>query len=135
MALTLAMTAQAATALQQRLQTLRIEQVQFREASVPEVMEFLSRQSGINFVLIDPGARARPVTMQLRDVPVAELVRYVAELAGLRVRVDRHAVVLLGPEAVAEQMETRIYRVYGHLFQPLRGLPTAPGRLRRPEDF
>src|SRR5712671_6962897 len=96
-----------------------IPEVEFREASLADVVDFLTRESarldpdkrGVNIVLMSTPGKSRPVTMHLQNAPLEEVVRYLAESAGLRVRVDKYAVVLLDADAVTQRMETRIYPV------------------------
>jgi type II secretory pathway component GspD/PulD (secretin) len=42
-------------------------------------------------------AESQKVTLNLRSVPLADVLKYVTESAGLRYRVDPHAVVIYQP--------------------------------------
>lgn len=101
---------------------------------MPDVLAFLSRQSGVNFVLLSPSSDLRPVTLSLHNVPLSEVLRYVAEATGLRYRVDSHAVVWQ-KSTDTSPMETRVYPVAGPLLQKAADQDAKPVRLRRPEDF
>jgi hypothetical protein len=96
--------------LKRKLETLVLPQVTFRQASAHDVVMYLADQSraldpektGINFVWLVPAdATVAPVTLNLKNVPLGDVLRYVTELAGLKSRVDRHAVVVFVPEKTA----------------------------------
>jgi hypothetical protein len=130
--------------LRERIGQIRMPDVQFREASLPDIIEFLAKETreldpqklGVNFVLMrepDPG---RTITLQLRDVPLTELLRYLSELSGLAYRVERSAVVFAPPGQFAEEgMVMRVYPVSGAILQERMELQAAPGALRGPDDF
>ncbi len=101
---------------------LRIPEIQFREARLPDVLTFLSdevyriHRVRVSFVLLNPAGQSRPITLQLRDVPLSEAVRYVATTAGLKCRFEPHAIVLFEPGTETQKMITQAY-------------PIAPGAL------
>lgn len=75
------------------------------EASLPSVLQFLQQKSleldpakkGLNLILNAPGDPAPGtirINLSLRNVPLSEAIRYVAELANLKLRYDEDAVVL-----------------------------------------
>ena len=83
--------------------------VEFDEAELRQVIDDIatasrqldSRKKGIN-VLLGPGVDpSTPVTFQLQNVPVAEVLKYVADFARLDIRTDGNAVVLLKRRKVA----------------------------------
>ncbi len=60
-------------------------------------IELDPEKKGLNFVLKAPGQPTPDthlITLSLREVPLSEVVRYVAELAGLKLRFEENAVVL-----------------------------------------
>lgn len=80
-----------------------IPRVQFRDATVAEAVDFLKVKSkeldkdkhGVNIVVRAGGPTPSPrITLDLKDVPVSEAIRYVAELAGLKVRGEPYAYLL-----------------------------------------
>jgi hypothetical protein len=94
------------TSLRESLETIIIPEVNFRGAGLAEVIDFLQVQSQkvsgadspINFVWEAPETfKTAKVTLNLRSVPVADVLRYVTGSAGLRYRVDPHAVVIYQP--------------------------------------
>ncbi len=91
------------TTLRESLDEIIIPEVNFRDAGLAEVIEFLQAQSQklsgadslINFVWEAPESfKTAKVTLNLRSVPLADVLKYVTESAGLRYRVDPHAVVI-----------------------------------------
>lgn len=94
--------------LEQRLASIILPEINFREAVVRDVIEFLQREAQerapdkkpINFVWLVPAeAQLSPITLTLRRTPLSEVIKYTTQLAGLRYRVDAHAVVIYKPEA------------------------------------
>ncbi|HUI08226.1 MAG TPA: STN domain-containing protein [Verrucomicrobiae bacterium] len=98
--------------LQRRLNETIIPEVSVRDAAVNDVIQFLKEQgqklSGsnatINLVWEAPeDARTTKVTLNLRKIPLADALRYVTEIAGLRYRVDPQAVVIYKPLPTASK--------------------------------
>lgn len=94
--------------LNRKLDTIVLPEVKYREASAADIIEALPgecerldpEKTGINFVWqVSADAKLSPVTLSLRKVPVRDLLNYVTRLAGLRYRVDSHAVVIYQLEA------------------------------------
>jgi hypothetical protein len=91
------------TSLRELLETIIIPEVNFREAGVADVIEFLKTESQkisgaqnpINFVWEAPESfKTAKITLSLRQVPLADALKYVTGISGLRYRVDPHAVVI-----------------------------------------
>ena len=56
----------------------------------------------INFVWQAPEAsKTARVTLNLHDIPLGDMLKYVTEGAGLRYRVDTHAIVIYKPLPIA----------------------------------
>lgn len=96
--------------LRQKLEEIIIPEVNVREAAVADVIDTLQTEgqkrsvdkTPINFVWQAPEeAKTAKVTLNLRRVPLADVLKYVTEIAGLRYRVDAHAVVIYKPMPVA----------------------------------
>lgn len=79
--------------------------VEFAGTPLPSVLKFLQQRSreldsekkGLNLILAAPGEPAPEgikITLALRNVPLSEVLRYVAELSNLRLRYDEDAAVL-----------------------------------------
>lgn len=92
-----------AASLKARLQETVIPELNVRDAAVVDVIDFLQAESQkrskdkspINFVWQVPeNAKTAKITLNLRKVPLADMLKYVTEGVGLRYRVDAHAVVI-----------------------------------------
>lgn len=92
--------------LRHKLDEIIIPEVNVRDAPVIDVVEFLRGQSqtlsrdktAINLVWQAPeDAKTVKVTLNLRKIPFADVLKYVTDSAGLRYRVDAHAVVIYKP--------------------------------------
>lgn len=88
--------------LRAMLQQLIVPQLDIRDAPVQDVLEQLrahSRQldpatNGVNIVwLASPEAAQKRITLTLRQIPLGEVLRYVAQAAGVQLHVEAHAVV------------------------------------------
>ncbi|MBJ7328131.1 MAG: hypothetical protein JHC52_12395, partial [Chthoniobacterales bacterium] len=123
-----------------RLNRIIVPRVDFRDAPVPEAISFLREQSrvldtgeggqGINIVLelpartapapavegeADQAAPASPVsdrvTLNLSNVPLFEVLRYVALQAGLKVKVEPFAVSVVPINKMTDTLEVREFKV------------------------
>ena len=92
-----AMTASPAYALQKRLEKTIIPQVDFSGVdleSLRRALISLSRthdpepaKAGINFVVSTDVTNAQPVTLRLRQTSLAEVVKYISQIAGVKARI------------------------------------------------
>ncbi|HVM61528.1 MAG TPA: STN domain-containing protein [Verrucomicrobiae bacterium] len=94
------------TSLRLTLEETIIPEVNVRDAAVGDVIEVLQAEgqkalgaaTPMNIVWEAPdGAKSAKVTLNLHSVPLADALKYVTEGAGLRYRVDPHAVVIYQP--------------------------------------
>ncbi len=97
------------SAIQSKLEKIILPSVVFSGATIDEAIEFLRVKSrdldittkdpklkGVNIILSkDIIAAASKITLDLKDVPLSEALRYVAELAGLKYSVETYAVVFM----------------------------------------
>ncbi|MBN8421864.1 MAG: M56 family metallopeptidase [Verrucomicrobia bacterium] len=93
--------------------------VQFREATLPEALEFLKTKSvdldpehkGLNLVLPEPDRdKGVLITLDLTDVPFSEALKYVASLSKRVVRYEA-AAILIAPMSSKGEMVTRSYKL------------------------
>lgn len=86
-----------------RLSEIRMPKVEFEEAHLGQVIEELveatrmldSSKKAIN-ILLGPGVDpSSPVTLQLQNIPVGQVLKYIAEFSNLEIRIDGNAVLLL----------------------------------------
>lgn len=111
--------------LTRKMQEIVFPQVQFSGASIEEAVEFLRVKSrdldvnetdpskkGVNIIL---KAGDAPVTasisLDLKDVPMVEALRYVTELAGMKYKVEPFAVLIVPVSETTAEQYTRIYKV------------------------
>jgi hypothetical protein len=92
--------------LRHKLDGLVIHELNVHDVTVTDVIEMLRTESeklsadktAINFVWQAPEAsKAAKVTLNLHAIPLGDALKYVTESAGLRYRVDTHAVVIYKP--------------------------------------
>jgi len=95
--------------LKGQIDNIIIPEVNVRGAGVADVIEFLQAESQkvsgagipINFVWQAPdNLKTAKVTLNLRRVSLADVLKYVTESVGLRYRVDAYAVVICQPPPV-----------------------------------
>jgi len=109
-----------------RLRNIVIPEVQFVDATIEEAVEFLRFKSteldttttdparkGVNILInaagMDPAATPR-ITLDLRQVPLEEALRYVTELAGMRYKVEAYAVMVVPASSTAtDEMFVRTF--------------------------
>jgi general secretion pathway protein D len=99
--------------------------VQFAGASIEEAVEFLRIKSkdydtierdpakkGVNLI-IKPGTAPSTATisLDLKDVPMSEALRYITDLGGMKYKVEPYAVVVVPLSEVGNEMYTRTYKV------------------------
>jgi len=92
--------------LRHKLDETMIHELNVRDAPVMDVIQILRTESekasanktAINFVWQAPeSSKAAKVTLNLHNIPLADVLKYVTESAGLRYRADTHAVVIYKP--------------------------------------
>jgi hypothetical protein len=92
--------------LKRKLASTMIRELNVRDAPVTDVIEILRTESekasadktAINFVWQAPEAsKVAKITLNLHNIPLGDVLRYVTESAGLRYRADTHAVVIYKP--------------------------------------
>jgi general secretion pathway protein D len=106
-----------------KLNNITIDRISFAEAELNDVIDHLKKKAaendqseadpnrrGVNFFNRVPAGQAKPVTVDIRNGKLMEVVKTVAEQAGVRFDVQSNAVVFLGAGSVG-QMTTRTYRV------------------------
>ncbi len=125
----------------QKLHTLIFPKVEFEGATLDEVVELLRVRShdldpqgkGISFVIsVPPEARNKPVSLNLRNVPMDELLRYVGDMCGVTYKVDEHAVIFMSLSDRNNAIISRSFRVPPDFIQsspvadPGAGMGAAP---------
>lgn len=107
-------------AITQKLRTLIFPRVDFAGATLDEVAELLRVRSrdldpqgkGVSFVLsVPPESRNKPVSLNLFNVPMEEVLRYVSEMCGVTYKVDDHAVIFVSISERDSTITSRSFRV------------------------
>ena len=92
-----AMTASPAYALERKMQKTVIPQVDFSGADLETIRRALvslsrtydpeAAKGGVNFVISTDVTNSQPVTLRLRQTSLAEVVRYISQIAGVKARI------------------------------------------------
>ena len=103
-----------------KLKSIRLPRVQFRDATIWEAMEYFQikarecdpTKTGVNIIAkIDPDVKPKPITIDLSNVPLEFALKTAAELAGMVVRLEPHAVLVTSITDNNGQMYTRVFNV------------------------
>ncbi|MGV3532110.1 MAG: M56 family metallopeptidase [Chthoniobacteraceae bacterium] len=125
--------------LRQKLRTLIIPRLEFHQATLSEALDFLKKKSmdldtaetnpaqrGVNIVVRRSSTSAEPnlpqkerstdavekaprITLSLRNIPLEEALRYVAELAHLRISIEQDAVALIEKGDPVTKLVTKLW--------------------------
>ena len=111
-----------AEGLREKVDALVIGKMEFEESDIETIVEFLRVETkrldpdkeGVNFFLkLDPNPNARSrksrLTLNLSNVPLYEVIRYVCMAANLNFKIEESAVVIGDSTVAIEPMETRTY--------------------------
>jgi len=92
-----AMTASPAYALEKKLQKIVIPQVDFSGADLETIRRALislsrtydpeATKGGVNFVVSTDVTNPQPITLRLRQTSLAEVIRYISQIAGVKARI------------------------------------------------
>ena len=92
-----AMTASPAYALEKKLQKIIIPQVDFSGADLETIRRALislsrtydpeAAKGGVNFVVSTDVTNPQPITLRLRQTSLAEVIRYISQIAGVKARI------------------------------------------------
>ena len=113
-------------AINEKLRGLIVPKVDFNDATLEEVVEYLRVRSrdldttgrGIDFVLNLPeGQVSKPITLYLESLPLGEVVRYITEKADATFRVEDRAVRIISLSDNSSQLIPKTYRVPPNFIQ------------------
>lgn len=107
-----------------KLNNITLDRIQFSDASIQEVIDYLRRKSieadlvesdpnrkGVDFILTSSEG-ARPVTLDLRGSKLINAIKSVCDQAGMRYRFEPNAVVIMPiSQAGGGGLQTRVFRV------------------------
>lgn len=106
--------------IQQKLRSLKIARIDFSGAALDEVVEYLRVRSrdldpekkGIDFVVSVPADYSAPlISLNLSEVPLEDVVRYVTQMANLTFRVEDYAVRLVSASEGSDILISKSYKV------------------------
>jgi general secretion pathway protein D len=128
--------ARAKEGIERKLRVLRLPKVEFADASLDEVVEYLRVTTknvdpdgkGIDFVMnADEMVRGKTLALSLLDTPVEEVLRYAVQLAGAGYRVDNRAVIITSLTERNTTVSTRSFIVPPDFIQtaPVEAAPAA----------
>ncbi|MBI5394197.1 MAG: STN domain-containing protein, partial [Verrucomicrobia bacterium] len=126
------------TEMEAKLDNIVIPKIEFKDTSIVDVINFLTDQSreidaqktggaGVNIVLgggvgTVGGPQAPGITLNLRNVPLRDALRYVTDIAGMRFRIEEKAVLVVPCSYMpAGSMQTRSYRIQSGVFATMIG--------------
>lgn len=127
----------------EKMKMIRFPSVQFVGATIDEAVEFLRMKSrdldeterdpsrkGVNIILkAGETPSTAQITLDLKDVPMEEALRYVTELAGMKYKVEPFAVLVVPVTESTTEQYTRIYKVppdFGSMGGDAAGAGAAP---------
>ncbi|MDB6137360.1 MAG: hypothetical protein JWO94_432, partial [Verrucomicrobiaceae bacterium] len=106
--------------IERKLRELKIPHVEFNNASLDEVIEYLRVTSrnidpdgrGVDFIVhLEPEARNRQLSLALSNLPLEEVLRYVTQIAEATYRVEATAVVIGSLTERSTTLLTKVYKV------------------------
>ncbi|MDI1315506.1 type II and III secretion system protein, partial [Prosthecobacter sp.] len=111
--------------LTEKMNKIIFPTVQFDGATIEEAVEYLRIKSrdldtftdksgvkGVNIILrMGEAPSNASISLDLKDVPMSEALRYVTELAQMKYKVEAHAVLVVPISENASEQYTRSYRV------------------------
>ena len=124
----------AAAKLTKKLETIVIPRLEFRDATVAEVVDCLRKRCecetetdpmrDVNFVLnlsAAPETAPQRITVSLSNIPLFEALKYVTSLANLKFKIERNAVVITSLDARTKPSNAPL----------VRGVPGTPEQSAR----
>ena len=108
--------------IERRLSQMIVPRVEFNQASITDVINFLNIRSreldtspdkkGFNFVSrIGPDVQTNDITMSVRDMPMLEVLRYACQLANVKFQIGEFAITVVPLTAETNQLITKEYLV------------------------
>lgn len=134
-----------------KLDSITIPRINFTDSSIREALDFLKKRSveldegqddpdlkGVNILLKVPTGspeESAQITLDIENIPLRAALEYVAQAAGLKVKVDPYAVVIVPSSENTEVLLTKEYKVPPNFIQAAAGgsadSGSAPGTAAR----
>lgn len=107
----------AQTALQNRLNSQIVAEVDFKDASLQQVVDFIQsrskeldkQQRPLNMIVTNAARQAtqgQTINLKLTNVPLGVVLRYATQQLGVAPRVDQYAIVIDVPQRVGQPSPT-----------------------------
>ncbi len=120
-----AITARATEGIQEKLDNIKIPSIEFNDASLRVALDNLRRRAaeldnvesdpakkGINIIVKrSPDEPDYPITFDATDLPLRAVLEYIASSAGMKIKVDPHAVVFVPMSENTDILLTKEYKV------------------------
>ena len=119
--------------LRQKMESIRIPEIQFREANIKDVVEFLVEASraadkstqdelarGVNIILNIGEDAEKTVSFQARYVTLLDAIKIITEVANLKYRIEKNVVMIIPLDAPGGTIVTRFYPVDPTIIARLR---------------
>ena len=120
-----AITARATEGIQEKLDRIIIPSIEFNDASLRVALDNLRRRAaeldtsepdpakrGINILIKkSPDEPDYPITFDATDLPLRAVLEYIASSAGMKIKVDPHAVVFVPMSESTDILLTKEYKV------------------------
>ncbi len=100
---------------------IMLSEVKFKDATLEEAVAYVKQavtkldtlgEGNINVIILGASEeqKKRKISLDIREISLRSVMDHIANAAGLKVRVDAHAIVL-APVTHSHELSTRIYRV------------------------
>lgn len=134
--------------LKEKMDNIIFPTVSFQGATIDEAIEFLRLKSrdldtmeknperrGVN-IIVRAGDQpvTNQITLDLKEVPMSEALRYITELAGMKYKIDSYAVLVVPISDLGNEMYTEIYRVPPDFLTATGGADAGGGAAAAPAD-
>ena len=104
----------------------RIPLIDFKDATLKEVVEFLARAANVNIVIDEKSlVQQERVTVFLKDIPMIEALDFILKTQKLGARIEENIILVTNPENLGEKLEVRVYDVQD-LVGKLHDFPATP---------
>nr|WP_294405001.1 Amuc_1098 family type IV pilus outer membrane protein [Prosthecobacter sp.] len=135
--------------LTEKMNKIMFPTVQFDGATIEEAIEYLRVKSrdldtftdetgvkGVNIILqMGEAPSNATISLDLKDVPMSEALRYVTDLAQMKYKVEAHAVLVVPLSANASEQYTRSYRVPPDFLSSSGGSDSGPAPAAATDPF
>lgn len=123
------------TLINNKLDSIIIPRLDFNEATLSEAVAFVEERArkldpehdGVSIMLDAPEAAGQRITLSLTDISLRAAIRYVADAANLKMKVEPYGVRVVAQTEASDSLVTKEYRIPEGFIQanPGKGSPTA----------